>query len=355
MGKPWIDIKASKDLAALNAVCMHHLIPWSKRMLTILQASIAGVVTFIIALYISKIGILAFLSRITKNRARVLGYYACCALVATFGVMSVLIVTVGCSSPSGYYWAFYENSPRCDSQVSRKRSSHSNIQTARTDSHSLQSVRWQVLTALDIITELGLLALPLQLVWNLQMPRTKKSVLLVAFYLRLPVIGLSLGRNAYTLRLRHAFSDAGLDSAIVTIWLEVQLAYALAVSTLSALKAFTESFETGFGLGFTRGKSEGGSYALSGMSGSGNGTTNTNTNTTRSSQQRDASVVASPVLQTIPYETTNPHLSARPLSPSSKFSTSSTQPLHLRPDLTSLATNTATATVSAISETGTVP
>ncbi|KAM0705577.1 hypothetical protein Q7P35_006936 [Cladosporium inversicolor] len=235
LGKPWEDIKASKDLAKLNA------------------ASIAGVVTFTVSLYISKIGVLAFLSRITKNRTQVLGYYACCALVATFGVMSVLIVIVGCYSPSGYYWAFYENSARCDSQ----------------------SVRWQVLTALDIITELGLLALPLQLVWGLQMPWTKKTVLLFAFYLRLPVIGLSLGRNAYTLRLRHASSDAGLDSAIVTIWLEVQLAYALAASTLSALKAFTESFETGFGLGFTRGKSENGSYALSDMSGSGNGTTTT--------------------------------------------------------------------------------
>jgi hypothetical protein len=119
MGKPWMDIKASKDLAALNTVCMHPSIHDPRTMLTIPQASIAGVVTFIIALYTSKIGVLAFLSRITKNRTQVLGYYACCALVATFGVMSVLIVTVGCSSPSGYYWAFYENSVRCDSQVSK--------------------------------------------------------------------------------------------------------------------------------------------------------------------------------------------------------------------------------------------
>jgi hypothetical protein len=93
--------------------------PWLKTALTSLQASIAGVVTFIIALYISKIGVLAFLGRITKNRTQILGYYACCALVAIFGVMSILIVTVGCSSPSGYYWAFYENSARCDSQVRR--------------------------------------------------------------------------------------------------------------------------------------------------------------------------------------------------------------------------------------------
>jgi hypothetical protein len=186
------------------------------------------------------------------------------------------------------------------------------------------------------------------------MPWTKKSVLLIAFYLRLPVIGLSLGRNAYTLRLSHASSDAGLDSAIVTIWLEVQLAYALAASTLSALKAFTESFETGFGLGFTRGKSENGSYALSGMSGSGNATTTTTTSQSKSpEQQQQQQRNPSTPLHTIRYEDTTPH--ARPLSPASK--TSSTQPLRLRPDLAATATATATATASAstTSETGTAP
>jgi hypothetical protein len=108
-----------------------------KTTLTSLQASIAGVVTFIIALYISKIGVLAFLSRITKNRTQLLDYYACCALVATFGVMSILIVTVGCSSPSGYYWAFYENSARCDSQVSNITSLLSVYIETNTDCHSL--------------------------------------------------------------------------------------------------------------------------------------------------------------------------------------------------------------------------
>lgn len=209
-----------------------------------------------------------------------------------------------------------------------------------------QAVRWQILTALDIITELGLLALPLQLVWALQMPWTKKAVLLVAFYLRIPVIGLSLGRNAYTLRLSHTSSDAGLDSAIVTIWLEVQLAYALAASTLSALKAFTESFETGFGLGFTRGKSENGSYALSSMSGSGNGTTTTTTSRSKNPEQQQQRNTST--LRTIKYEDTTPQ--TRPLSPSSKAS--STQPLRLRPDLASKTTATATATASATSETG---
>lgn len=58
----------------------------------------------------------------------------------------------------------------------------------------------------------------------------------------------------------------GLVSGIVVIFLECQLAYALASSTLSASKAFTESFNSGFGLGFTRNTGED-SYGLSDVSG----------------------------------------------------------------------------------------
>jgi hypothetical protein len=180
------------------------------------------------------------------------------------------------------------------------------------------------------------------------MPWTKKSFLIIAFYLRLPVIAFSLSRNVYTMRLYRASSDAGLDSAIVTIWLEAQLAYALAASTLSALKAFTESFETGFGLGFTRGKSEAGSYVMSGMSGSGNNTNNTSS-VDRSRPNNTTSTSApetSPNPQPVKHESATQH---RPIS-----RTSSHQPLRLRPDLTSRTTATATATgnASATSETG---
>jgi hypothetical protein len=120
-----------------------------------------------LALYVSKIGVLAFLSRVqakTRNRNQRLLYYACCVLMTAFGIVSILVVTVDCSSVSGYYWAFYDNKASCPSQ----------------------SVRWQVITGLDIITEILLLVLPVQLVWNLQMPRTTKAVLLVAFYIRAP-------------------------------------------------------------------------------------------------------------------------------------------------------------------------
>lgn len=167
------------------------------------------------------------------------------------------------------------------------------------------------------------------------MPWTKKAVLIIAFYLRLPVIALSLGRNAYTLRLRHQVSDAGLDSAIVTIWLEVQLAYPLAASTLSALKAFTGSLNSGFGLGFTRRKSDDGSYALSAMSRSVIGT--------------GSSIASRKKPETLANDTTSPpaimHRVADDKFPSIvKTSYSpSLRPLRLRPDLTNSRSD-ATAT-----------
>lgn len=81
------------------------------------------------------------------------------------------------------------------------------------------------------------------------------------------VIGLSVARNYFTLQLRLPSTDVGLASGLVVILLECQLAYALASSTLSASKAFTESFNSGFGLGFTRNAGGEDSYGLSDISG----------------------------------------------------------------------------------------
>lgn len=138
------------------------------------------------------------------------------------------------------------------------------------------------------------------------MPRSKKLILLTAFYLRAPVLALSLARNAATLRLARPASDPSFDAARVAIWTEAQLAYALAASTLSALKAFAESFNSGFGLGFTRGKGEG-SYALSavrsGSAGGGPGS-GASAAAAAAAPAKDGSGAGSPELKAMRYEET---------------------------------------------------
>ena len=84
------------------------------------------------------------------------------------------------------------------------------------------------------------------------MRQKEKAKILTAFYLRLPVIGFSIGRLIYTQRLCSKSTDFGKDSAIVMIFLEVEASYAIVSNTFSALKAFTSNFNSSFGFGFTQ-------------------------------------------------------------------------------------------------------
>ncbi|KAK3724870.1 hypothetical protein LTR37_000918 [Vermiconidia calcicola] len=290
LGTPWSHIVETDSLTTLNT------------------ASVAGVVTFVVALYLSKCAMISFLGRITKTHSQVLLYKTCNVIVAVIGIVSLLAVTVDCPTGSGYYWAFRENKMlSCPSQ----------------------STRWQALTALDIATEILLLALPLQLVWNLQMPLAKKVIVITALYLRLPVIGFSIARDYYTLQLRLPGTDAGLTSGIVAIWLSVQLAYALASSTLSASKAFTESFNSGFGLSFARGKGEN-SYGLSEIS-SGKTPVTSKDEKSRTDSAVDGSTGAGTVQYSFPYSESLHGLDIPEPTAIPAIRNSSSTPLKLRP------------------------
>jgi len=87
--------------------------------------------------------------------------------------------------------------------------------------------------------------------WNLQMPTKRKLAVLSAFYLRIPMIGISIGRLVYTRKLCNQNNDLGLDTALVLIWICVEGTYALLASHFLALRALTLSFNSGFGFGFT--------------------------------------------------------------------------------------------------------
>ena len=107
-----------------------------------------------------------------------------------------------------------------------------------------------------------LIILPAHLLYGLQMKTKEKAKVLTAFYLRLPVIGFSIGRLVYTQRLCNASADVGKESAIVLIFMEIEASYAIVSSTFSTLKAFTSNFNSTFGFGFTQ-HAEAQDYALS--------------------------------------------------------------------------------------------
>ena len=86
-------------------------------MLIDFQASIASIVMFFVALYLSKCAMLAFLSRITKTPTQIFFYHTLNGIAALLGVISIVVVLAGCPPSSGYYWAFSRNAATCPSQV----------------------------------------------------------------------------------------------------------------------------------------------------------------------------------------------------------------------------------------------
>lgn len=120
--------------------------------------------TFVLALYAAKIAALVFLMRI-QSKTRTTYFYPLLVLMYTIlGVASAITIAAGCPSASGFYWGFEDNKGSCPSEERR----------------------WQAMTALDIISEFILLALPINLVWSLQMPQKRKVIVVVTFWTRAP-------------------------------------------------------------------------------------------------------------------------------------------------------------------------
>lgn len=60
-----------------------------------------------------------------------------------------------------------------------------------------QFVRWQVITAFDIIVEVALIVMSVGLVWNLQMAVKLKCKVIAAFALRLPSVYFLASANTF--------------------------------------------------------------------------------------------------------------------------------------------------------------
>ena len=120
--------------------------------------------TFVLALYAAKIAALVFLMRIQSKTQRSYLYPILISIYTILALASALVVTAGCLPASDYYWDFAGNRKSCPSENSR----------------------WQAMTVLDIISEIILLALPVNLLWPLQMPQRRKAMVIVTFWTRIP-------------------------------------------------------------------------------------------------------------------------------------------------------------------------
>jgi len=109
-------------------------------------------------------------------------------------------------------------------------------------------LRWQIITALDVVTETAIVALTGYLVWNLQMGLGRKMVVITAFGCRVPVIACSVVRVTY-LNGSLRSPDPTLKGVNAALCTQVLFHYSLMAATIPCLKPFVISFDTGWGQG----------------------------------------------------------------------------------------------------------
>lgn len=129
----------------------------------------AGNILWVISLCVSKIAIVAMLLRTTQTRFHRRFQYGVSAIIVAQCLTSVLLLNVDCSVHRVLAWDITSAHSEC-------------AQSER---------RWIALTALDVMTEVLLLFLPIQLVWGLRMAFRTKLIVISSFWLRLPYVPLA--------------------------------------------------------------------------------------------------------------------------------------------------------------------
>jgi len=112
------------------------------------------------------------------------------------------------------------------------------------ESHcSGEATRWKVVIAYEILTEVAIVTITAIFLTNLQMRLERKSRVLIAFALRLPIIAFAGVSLNYL--LRHLSSGrANIDIATSIAWQEAWLSYSIMSATIPTLKGFIKSFTT---------------------------------------------------------------------------------------------------------------
>jgi hypothetical protein len=110
--------------------------------------------------------IVTMLLRTTQTVADRRAQYGVGGLILAQCIVSIALLTSGCSFHRDFAWSMEPGSSECPQN----------------------EMRWQVMTALDIVTETGLLVLPIELVWGLKMSARNKLIVILAFWLRIPYV-----------------------------------------------------------------------------------------------------------------------------------------------------------------------
>lgn len=191
------------------------------------RAQLANQVLLYFTLCLAKCSVVLLIQRVFTRDMKVM-WWVCNILVGAviaWGIASMIAISVGCS-PSTHVPSAAQTT--CIGWI----------------------LRYKLVVAFDVITEVLLVVLPIYLVWSVQMGVKFKLRVVLAFSFRLPVAVLSILFLHYFAESRHS-SNPGVSVSAAIIFQQAELGYSLIAATVPCLKSFIKSFDTGLGLAVT--------------------------------------------------------------------------------------------------------
>ncbi|RDW69830.1 hypothetical protein BP6252_08850 [Coleophoma cylindrospora] len=176
---------------------------------------LADDILYILGLTVSKVAVAALCLRITTFRDHSPLIWATILLCILWGLSSVLLVIIDCSPES-----LRSEMGHCPNLAER----------------------WKAIGAIDVITEAALLVIPIFLLMRLQMSFRLKSIVFIAFGVRIPVIGLSM-THLHCILTEIRSPDPTLEGAQTASWAQIHLDLCILSTTLTCLGAFLSPFE----------------------------------------------------------------------------------------------------------------
>ncbi|ERT01164.1 hypothetical protein HMPREF1624_02406 [Sporothrix schenckii ATCC 58251] len=180
---------------------------------------------FLVGMWLTKSSIALLLMRLSRDPSHSVMARILLVASAVYFVVSIFVVAIRCDLSQPWNDAV----PGCSATT---------------------YARWAAVTVMDVLVEIALFIGGVWLVRDLQLPWSKKSVVVVAYGLRLPVI-LAAAVRLYYLRQSLYSNDESLHGILAYVCTQTELAYAVIATTMPCLKPFMSALNTGYGGGGT--------------------------------------------------------------------------------------------------------
>ncbi|KAH7420155.1 hypothetical protein BKA64DRAFT_34204 [Cadophora sp. MPI-SDFR-AT-0126] len=172
-------------------------------------------ILYIVGLFFSKAAVIFLYKRLTPNPNHAKLLWVILSLSAVWAVMAILLVTIGCKP--GH--ALIDLPSKCYNIPARAKT----------------------ICAVDIFTEVALFGSCISLIYGVRMSRLLKSIVILAFAIRLPTIAFSAVRLASVLYVLRS-ADPTLNGVYPSVWAQAELDFSIMACTFALLGAFLKPF-----------------------------------------------------------------------------------------------------------------